>query len=495
MVRKLQQYYESTGIAALRFACAHRLRCAAESPRFTSAKEAYVGPEYEAGTLPRLLFLSLDSGSADADPNAKTLEANREWMRITTPTSFPKGRHWHETHELACCLLRPFKPDLSVDTVGPFFAHTNSAKCCLNNPGHAVASETLFRNCRQFIADEIRILCPAILVTQGDYARDAVTGAFEVEDQFGESAGSPLCKATILRLLPTLRTIWFHTYHPSAYGLYWRQKNSDWSFFATTARDFVRGGPVAAATRPTGPIQTGTVPVDRPPLRTPVVSLPTPVIRPTPSSGGDAHDAVVGAFATVFGIAGRPFGTPHGRSQGVSDNAEGVQWNAGVDREQGSSWLGVNLEGMAYDNWPIARLIEHELTRPRFPELCRGLPERASLVMSWTRDAWQAAARLPITEIQIGKTPITLDRLTEARWCEILREAYDCLDSSRGHRGRALQTVTLKAGPAKKYVSPHLHIQRVLWSGRDPAADDAAETLRRALTIMQPVYDFVRGHQ
>ena len=56
-------------------------------------------------------------------------------------------------------------------------------------------------------------------------------------------------------------------------------------------------------------------------------------------------------------MRGRPFGTPRGRYQGVSDNAEGVQWNAGVDREQGSSWLGVNLEGMAYDDWPIARLI------------------------------------------------------------------------------------------------------------------------------------------
>jgi hypothetical protein len=133
MLPALHDYYDARGIGALTFACRHHDRCAAESPGFTTAKEAYVGPEYEVGTLPRLLFLSLDSGSADADPATKTLEANREWMRGANVASFPKGRHWFETHELACCLLRQFKPDLTVATIGRHFAHTNSAKCCLND--------------------------------------------------------------------------------------------------------------------------------------------------------------------------------------------------------------------------------------------------------------------------------------------------------------------------------------------------------------------------
>ena len=77
MLPALHEYDDVHGIGSLSCACRHRDRCAAESPGFTTAKEAYVGPGYEAGTLPRLLFLSLDSGSADADPATKTLEANR----------------------------------------------------------------------------------------------------------------------------------------------------------------------------------------------------------------------------------------------------------------------------------------------------------------------------------------------------------------------------------------------------------------------------------
>ena len=30
----------------------------------------------------------------------------------------------------------------------------------------------------------------------------------------------------------------------------------------------------------------------------------------------------------------------------------------------GFVWLGVNLKGMKYDNWPVARLIERETSRP-----------------------------------------------------------------------------------------------------------------------------------
>ena len=226
MLSDLHAYYDSCGIGALSFACPHHHQCAADSPRFTTAKEAYVGPEYEAGTLPRVLFLSLDSGSADSDPATKTLEANRAGMRTASVASFPKGRHWYETHELAWCLLRQFKPGLTLDRIGPYFAHTNSAKCCQNNPGRAEASETLFRNCRRFIPDEIRILKPDILVTQGDYARDAVNGAFEVESRQAAPGSTAECKATILRLSETQRAIWLHTFHPSAYGHYWRQKNA-----------------------------------------------------------------------------------------------------------------------------------------------------------------------------------------------------------------------------------------------------------------------------
>ena len=495
MLTDLRTYYDKKAIGALSFDCTHVQQCAADSPRFTTAKEAYVGPQYETGTLPRVLFLSLDSGSAELEASARTLEANRMWMRAAAFASFPKGRHWYETHELAWAILRPFKPGLTIEEIGPYFAHTSSAKCCQNNPGSALASETLFRNCRAFIPDEIRILRPDILVTQGDYARDAVSGAFEVESQQVGAGDAGACRATILRLTPTQRTIWFHTYHPSAYGLYWREKNSCWPFFTDAAVEFLRDRWPAASPRLTRVVSTSAAPNVRTPPAAPtsrkgLPPLPSQPARSAVSPNGNLH-TLIAAFNRVFGVNGRPFGSPHSRHEGVSDDAAGVQWNAGIERDEHYAWLGVNLEGMAYDGWPIARFIERELDRPTLPDLCRTLPQAESIVMSWTRDAWQAAARLPIAKIQIGPTPRRLDNLTPEVWRTILLEAYRCLDPDRGHRGRATQTVTLNRGPAEKAVSPHLHIERVLWRGVSKSQDEAEAKLVLARDVLMALHQFV----
>ncbi len=146
---------------------------------------------------------------------------------------------------------------------------------------------------------------------------------------------------------------------------------------------------------------------------------------------------------------------------------------------------------MTYDGWPIARFIERELGQPTLPDLCRALPHAGTIVMSWTRDAWQAAARPPIAEIQIGPTPRRLDDLTPEVWRTILMEAYQCLDGNRGHRGRATQTVTLKGGPAEKEVSPHLHIEQVLWRGIPKSQEEAVTLIQRSREALLSLHSFV----
>ena len=69
-------------------------------------------------------------------------------------------------------------------------------------------------------------------------------------------------------------------------------------------------------------------------------------------------------FRDIFGCCGRDFGHPSRSVLGISDGNEGVQWKAGHRPGDGFVWLGVNLEGMQYDDWPVARLIEREFSRP-----------------------------------------------------------------------------------------------------------------------------------
>ena len=171
MRRRLRDYFDSVGISACEFDCEHYDDCHNGNVNFVESSEPYIGWKYESNRLPRLLFLSLDIGSADPDPHKRTMEASRKWHNGCNPLELPRGRHWYETHLLAWKILREFTRGLQFRRICPYFAHTNCVKCCQNNPGNAMASNTMFQNCRQFIPKELEILSPDILVTQGNQAK------------------------------------------------------------------------------------------------------------------------------------------------------------------------------------------------------------------------------------------------------------------------------------------------------------------------------------
>ena len=146
MLKKLRDYYAGNGILATDFTCPHASVCSASSPMFTGPKSAYVSAGYERGELPRLLFLSLDSGSAEREPDKRLPEAVRRQERdrlcsLVIATSL----HWYRTHELAWYVLRKFKPNLLLDQAKHYFAHANSAKCCMNNKHNSKAASILFK--------------------------------------------------------------------------------------------------------------------------------------------------------------------------------------------------------------------------------------------------------------------------------------------------------------------------------------------------------------
>ena len=118
---------------------------------------------------------------------------------------------------------------------------------------------------------------------------------------------------------------------------------------------------------------------------------------------GLRHDALKSCFRDVFGCRGREFGSLSRGVLGVSDGNEGVQWNAGYYPRDGAVWLGVNLEGMKYDDWPVARLIEREISRPLLLTRYRRKVARPDKVtVLWARDAWQYSARRRIKEANVA---------------------------------------------------------------------------------------------
>ncbi len=240
MIRRLRFYYESKGISANRFNCVHCKECKGGNPDFVGPTEPTIGADYIKNKLPRVLFVSLDPGSADKDPykRALTVIDNIEVVG-DDPLSLPKGDHWQETHILAWMLLRRFRPSLQFKKVGSYFAHTNSAKCCQNNKGNAMASITMFNNCRKFLPKEIEILSPDILVTQGRMAQAVVeSGIYNGEqDCYGSAERLETCVDECYVYLITvgeMEIIWLNTYHPHTRppNLYQYQKAAHFEVWA-----------------------------------------------------------------------------------------------------------------------------------------------------------------------------------------------------------------------------------------------------------------------
>ena len=181
MLSKLEKFYDEVGILSTNFKCQYYDDCVTGYKDLVKGKSAYVGEDYEKRTLPRILFVSLDMGS-DKDyelstqrtpKGVKEIEGDRYWQE------FNPLWHWHATHDFAVQIAQIFDSNLRYKDANRIFAHTNSAKCCPVKSGREMAPARLFKNCKNYLAEELEILNPDILVGQGAKAREAVFFATE----------------------------------------------------------------------------------------------------------------------------------------------------------------------------------------------------------------------------------------------------------------------------------------------------------------------------
>ena len=234
MLQKLKRYYKDHKIYANGFNCPYKEKCKSvctKGFKFTEAKSAYVGKEYEKDIFPRLLFISLDSGAEYNEAEKRTLEGVRKWEEDIVFQELHRNKHWFLTHELAYKIMKKFKPELgsNIEKIKPFFAHTNSAKCCMNKKDKSQADKILFKNCREFIPGEVRILNPDIIITQGQKACDSINNKFELINKI-KTPGIDQ-KSYILEI-NNKRVVWIHTYHPHAFGLFWRKNHDHYEDYA-----------------------------------------------------------------------------------------------------------------------------------------------------------------------------------------------------------------------------------------------------------------------
>lgn len=244
MLQRLYRYYEDNGILSTSFACQHKDECIINSKEFTGPKSAFVSTGYENKScgLPRLLFLSLDSGSGDKDDRNRLPKAVRQQEEDRDVLALHKGKHWYRTHELAWYTFKQFNPGIKLEEAKGYFAHANSAKCCMNKPERKQADRVLFRNCQEYLEGELEILRPDIIVTQGAQAKKAVASFYEPLERIDKYA-------SIIRM-NSRKVFWLHTYHPRAYGAFYKQYDSNkarnrslgWDKYSRMIYEFIEAG-------------------------------------------------------------------------------------------------------------------------------------------------------------------------------------------------------------------------------------------------------------
>ena len=241
MLANLENYYRESGILSTAFQCKHERECrghlpltpeSATSPQdakntFTKAKAAFVGDRY-CECVPRLLFVSLDPGSAltDKDPGYNyILDESR------SPEGVKKGEldrirrnrlgkgllslRLHATNKMAALILG--KP---TDEVMCFYAHVNTVKCSMNKKKREQADKRLFVNCREYLRGEIDILAPDVIITLGKEAKEGVARIFSV------SPPPQWAQEYKVVLRDGKEAVWFPSCHSSNYGLYKKQEEA-----------------------------------------------------------------------------------------------------------------------------------------------------------------------------------------------------------------------------------------------------------------------------
>lgn len=215
LLPKLNRYYRSQGIHSLDFHCIHRASCSSGCENFTEAKASLVGSGY--GGPVRVLVLSLDPGSGGTDPCERTPEAIAASHSGQDPDAMPKNRHWYRTHETVAALQsRLTDQKLVPRDIAGGFAHVNAAKCSHNLPRNKQAPKRLFENCRSFLEEELAILAPDIIITQGRKAAKVV---------------EPWKKRPVRKHLLEIdgrEVYWLELIHPTAWGGAYGLEKKSW---------------------------------------------------------------------------------------------------------------------------------------------------------------------------------------------------------------------------------------------------------------------------
>ena len=249
MQRQLDHYYKRVGIAPVedrkgnydemfsvfccpkkddcRKVCCEKYKSLYKGEKFTfsprtdgvEVSRCYRDKKYQDDSIPRIVVVSLSAPMPSANKKSSSL-----------------NQHWRETLAMVRSLLHPFiapeqfpepvakEEDKSKKIVEQLFVHVRTAKCCSN--GSSQEPGQVYKNCGCYLSEELRILEPNVIVTQGNHAheqsKEHVFGEGAIDTEVKKIKGIANSIARIVNLRKDNGEVcWLRTYHPSYYkGFY-----------------------------------------------------------------------------------------------------------------------------------------------------------------------------------------------------------------------------------------------------------------------------------
>ena len=257
MENKLKKYYEEVGIASVKevedskgkydyekmfdsFGCRKKDDCrdacrnaytpSAKDKEFTfsprtervKVSQYYSEKKYKGHSIPRIVVVSLSASK----PMLKSEPEQAEGK------SFSLNRHWRGTTTTIRSLLDLFV-DLapagdwgaeSTKIIGKLFVHVRTAKCFSNANGTGQEPAQLYESCGDYLSEEVSILEPDVIVTQGNrahlQAEEHVFDENAKKTKVEEVEGIAKSIARIVRLKEDNRRVyWLKSYFP--YGRFY----------------------------------------------------------------------------------------------------------------------------------------------------------------------------------------------------------------------------------------------------------------------------------
>ena len=169
----LMDFYSAHGLLAKDFRCKNSNQCEiAASPRELSrGASAHIGEKY--GDPYRIVVVSLDRGHQSEKTDSTESRTNiieGLWEQKTK-------QHMTGTKKILTALLE--KEFASSENLFLHFAMTNSAKCSGNDGDRSVVPDALYEKCATFAWEELGLLEPELIITQGKMARNVLNGYVE----------------------------------------------------------------------------------------------------------------------------------------------------------------------------------------------------------------------------------------------------------------------------------------------------------------------------